>query len=129
MINTVVWDLRVFLFVYAILLFFFSQVFAVLGVNNRTIDGDLKDYFEYLKVKFDTDDPSGYPGEEYKHIHPFLGYLFSTLRISLGDNDFSGQTYLTKADDYVFWIVWFVVVILTCVVFLNFIIAEASASY
>ena len=28
-----------------------------------------------------------------------------------------------------FWIVWLVVVLMTCIVFLNFIIAEVSASY
>ena len=28
-----------------------------------------------------------------------------------------------------FWIVWFCVVIVTCIIFLNFIIAEVSASY
>ena len=59
----------------------------------------------------------------------FLGYIFSTLRISLGDFDFEASTFLTDAENHLFWIVWFLVIIMTCIVFLNFIIAEASASY
>jgi len=55
--------------------------------------------------------------------------VFSSLRISLGDFDFSGSTYLNQSENYMFWIIWFLVVIVTCVIFLNFIIAEASASY
>ena len=36
---------------------------------------------------------------------------------------------LTNGENYVFWLIWFLVVIMTCIVFLNFIIAEASESY
>jgi len=51
------------------------------------------------------------------------------LRISLGDFDFAASEYLTDNENILFWALWCLVVILSCVVFLNFIIAEASASY
>ena len=37
--------------------------------------------------------------------------------------------YLSKEDIWIFWIIWFINVIVTCVIFLNFIVAEASESY
>jgi len=40
MIHTVIWDLRVFLFFYFILIVLFSMVFAVLGVGNANVPGD-----------------------------------------------------------------------------------------
>ena len=53
-----------------------------------------------------------------------------TLRFSMGD--FSGigaSIYLNKEENYVFWVLWIITVGITCIVFLNFIVAEASASY
>uniref|UniRef100_A0A7S3FXQ9 Ion transport domain-containing protein n=1 Tax=Strombidium rassoulzadegani TaxID=1082188 RepID=A0A7S3FXQ9_9SPIT len=58
-----------------------------------------------------------------------LGYLFTTLRLSLGDYDFSASNYLTVEENHLYWILWFLVLVITNIIFLNFIIAEASASY
>ena len=55
--------------------------------------------------------------------------MFYTLRIAMGDFDFDASTYLTQQENTIYWIIWLLVVVLTCIVFLNFIIAEASASY
>ena len=51
------------------------------------------------------------------------------MRTSLGDFDFGATDYLTDEEDYVFWGIWLLIILMTCIVFLNFIIAEASASY
>ena len=59
----------------------------------------------------------------------YLGTFMSVLRTSLGDFDFGGSTYLTEGENILFWLIWFLIVTATCIVFLNFIIAEASASY
>lgn len=38
--------------------------------------------------------------------------------------------FLTNPEDsWMFWIIWFFTVIVACVIFLNFIVAEASESY
>ena len=39
MINTVVYDLRVFLLFYSILIVLFSMIYAVLGVGNARVGG------------------------------------------------------------------------------------------
>lgn len=62
-------------------------------------------------------------------IGPFWGSLASTLRVSLGDFDFAASTHLTANENRLYWVIWLLVVVMTCIVFLNFIIAEASASY
>jgi|DEB0MinimDraft_12_1074336.scaffolds.fasta_scaffold139483_1 hypothetical protein len=37
--------------------------------------------------------------------------------------------YLSETDNYMFWLIWLVTVVLTAIIFLNFIVAEASNSY
>ena len=54
----------------------------------------------------------------------------ATFRVSLGDNSIVGEI----ADfpvglSILFWLVWLLCVIMSNIIFLNFIIAEASASY
>lgn len=49
--------------------------------------------------------------------------------MSIGDFDFDGANYLSKEENILYWFIWLIVVIVTCIIFLNFIIAEASASY
>lgn len=60
----------------------------------------------------------------------FIGQFLWTLRLSMGDFgsiDFTKK--LTQPENWIFWFIWILTVIITNVVFLNFIVAEASASY
>ena len=131
MINQVVFDLRVFLLFYCILIVLFSMIFAVLGLGNPNIvTSDFTEHSDWVdSLDEDWKEPENFPNEEYDHIGLFWGYIFSTFRQSLGDFDFEASTYLTAAENYLYWIVWALVTYATCIVFLNFIIAEASASY
>ena len=47
----------------------------------------------------------------------------------MGDFDFGASYYLKKNENILYFIIWVLVVTITCIIFLNFIIAEASASY
>ena len=55
--------------------------------------------------------------------------FMTVLRTSLGDFDFEASGYLTTKENLLFWLIWLIIVCMTCIIFLNFIIAEASASY
>ena len=56
--------------------------------------------------------------------------MFSAIRVSLGDYaEIEAATFLSIEENYMFWIYWFIMVVVASIVFLNFIIAEASASY
>ena len=59
-----------------------------------------------------------------------IGNLIDTFRISLGDySSVSSAVYLSDNDNYLFWIIWFIIVFIGCIIFLNFVIAEACHSY
>ena len=47
----------------------------------------------------------------------------------MGDFDFDPSLYLSPQENILYWFIWLCVVIMTCIIFLNFIIAEASNSY
>jgi len=53
----------------------------------------------------------------------------TVLRYALGDFDFGANAYLTNDEATLYWVMWFLIVIVSSVIFLNFIIAEASNSY
>ena len=36
---------------------------------------------------------------------------------------------LSPEENVIYWIIWTIIIFMTCIIFLNFIIAEASASY
>lgn len=125
MINKVVFDLRVFVMFYMIMITLFSMIFAVLGVGNANQEGGFKDFIESLPDDYQLN----IPNEEYEKIGMFLGYIIQTLRQSLGDFDFEASTYLSQGENYIYFLIWFLVILMTCIIFLNFIIAEASESY
>lgn len=56
--------------------------------------------------------------------------MLQTLKLSLGDyGAIDSSVYLDTENNWMFWIHWLIQVVVTSIVFLNFIIAEASASY
>jgi len=59
----------------------------------------------------------------------FVGNLLTTLRMSMGDFGFDSAILLDPAENVIYWFTWLLIVLITCIIFLNFIIAEASASY
>ena len=67
---------------------------------------------------------------EYYHLPGFFKNYFATIRISIGDFSLiSAVEYMNEVDMAIFWIMWIIIMITTCVVFLNFIVAEVSNSY
>ena len=106
MIIGVIGDLKVFMIFFVILIFMFSLIFDVISVNRS---------------------------EEYDNIGYLMGNVFTTLRLSLGDFDFSVLTDedapLQPAEHVMFWSSWLIMVMFSALIFLNFIIAEVSNSY
>lgn len=116
MLDNVIGDLKQFMLFYLILIFISAQMFCVIGLGNKydVVDGSQKAVDE----------------TEYKYIGLHLGTIISTLRVSIGDFyviDVSAD--LEPAESWMFWISWVFIMGALCIVFLNFIVAEASASY
>lgn len=123
MLTNVIWDLRIFLFFYVILILLFSQLFAVLGLGNAQLRTDLESQEERDALEENM-------AADYKTIGLHFGEFMWTLRMSMGDfSAIDESTQLQMPENIVFWLLWGLTVIVTCIIFLNFIVAEASASY
>lgn len=103
MIRAVLYDLRVFIVFFVIVIISFSEVLDCFGRNTS---------------------------EEYEKIGPAWANIFATLRLSLGDFDFSlidmQELYWMHV---LWWGVWCLMVFISSLIFLNFIIAEVGNSY
>lgn len=124
MLKNVIYDLRVFLIFYFMVIFLFGLIFGVLGVGNMQAPGDYKELRD--------DPPETYydiPYEEYDQVGMFVGNFIYVMRASIGDFDFGASEFLNQGENIVFWLVWTLIVVLLCIIFLNFIISEIGASY
>lgn len=157
MLKTVIYDLRIFMLFYIILLLKFCLLLAVLGLgagydengvpfpeeedededglNAELYDEDEGGYrmFRFLKAKGGGGGGGGGgedPARDYQAIGIFAGDFMWTLRLSLGDPAAcEAAKSIGEIENIIFWLVWLLITIVTAIVFLNFIVAEASASY
>jgi hypothetical protein len=102
MLASVIADLRFFLIMFAITTVIFSLVITILQ-NEES--------------------------EYYVHVGPVTGNLIDTFKMSLGDFEVIGRVMDNYEHSLLFWFSWSVIVLIMSIIFLNFIIAEASASY
>ena len=129
MLSQVIFQLRIFMTFFLILCLLFSLMFNVLGIGNVLVPGDFREAYH------DTDSPGQLsrdaPNAEYGQIGMFAGQFVQTIRISTGDFAIIDcAPYITTgAESVVFWILWIFTVLVACIIFLNFIVAEASGSY
>ena len=132
MLNNVIWQLRIFLTFYFILVMLFSLMYGVLGLGNYKLYGAFRTNFDlnFDKPGVPAELSDSAPGVEYKKIGLFFGNILQTVRISMGDfGAIAAADYLTAEENYLFWFIWLLTAVITCIIFLNFIVAEASASY
>ena len=113
MILNVIIDLRMFLLFYGILLVMLSLILGIIGLGNKE-----KDFTAKIK-----------PGQETQYVQKFLKNILIMMRSSFGDFEFESVKHLNTFEANCFWMVWVLIVFMTCIVFLNFIIAEVSQSY
>ena len=74
-------------------------------------------------------DPKG-AAKEYKSIGLLVGEFLWTFRISMGDfSAIAASKDLSRAETQIFWVCWFMTTLMTCIIFLNFVVAEAMGSY
>jgi hypothetical protein len=69
------------------------------------------------------------PDLEYVKMTKFIARMVAVLRISIGDFGFDSTLYMSQVDNALYWIMFIIICLITCIIFLNFIIAEVSASY
>ena len=59
----------------------------------------------------------------------FMERCMIVFRISFGDNNFDSSQILSEFQVWIFWVVFLMVVSVTCIIFMNFIIAQVSQVY
>ena len=78
---------------------------------------------------FNGINPNGV-AKEYKSVGLLVGEFMWTFRISMGDFSAIAATKgLSSIETKIFWVIWLITAMMTCIIFLNFVVAEACASY
>ena len=124
MLSNVVVDLGPFMLFFFTLIVMFSMQLGIIGLANIVRDGKFKDEFEK------SQDELAHPGSEDYVIGSFLGNMMYVFRAAMGDFSLlQGSIYLSDYENWVFWIMFFLILTFTNIIFLNFVIAEAGNSY
>ena len=109
----VVGDLGRFLSLFIVVVALFSLIFSALGIGNDPQDPEI-----------------GY--EEYANsVGLLVGNVLNTLRQAIGEFGMFEAAIDNPSQEVnvMFWFFWFAIVLTLNIIFLNFIIAEAGASY
>jgi uncharacterized membrane protein len=72
---------------------------------------------------------SGGPDREYIMMHKLFARIVHILRISIGDFNFEATTFMDPFVNQFYWTMFIIICTITCIIFMNFIIAEVGASY
>ena len=127
-------DLKVFIFFYLIIIVLFSMLISVLGIGNPLIEPEFKEAFPPVESKDPKEvaaSQGDIPNSEYRYIGLTFGHMIDIIKMSVGDFGIIDKSMYTVdvETNYLFWFTWFIIALIACIIFLNFIIAEASASY
>lgn len=114
-------DLKSFATFYVLILVLFACLLSIIDWGNFEFSDD-------PDVRFLEYNGSGI-GDEYVKLSKFLARVVAILRISMGDLDFAASDFLNPFENHCFWFVLILSIIVTNVIFMNFIIAEVSTSY
>lgn len=121
MLMQVFYDLRSFATFYILILVMFACMLSIIDWGNFEFnDDDVIRNIQYTSTG---------PDKEYLLINKFFARMVFILRISLGDLNFDGSTYLNPFENGCFMYITFLAIIVTNIIFMNFIIAEVSSSY
>ena len=127
MINQVSKDLKEFVAFYGLNVVMFGVVFSILGYGHCD---EANEECRRVRDESDPEYEDEHPGFEYAKVGgQFYANCFEIVRYSLGEFEFGSLKYFSEFEAKFFWGVWVIIVLFTCVVFMNFIIAEVNDSY
>lgn len=131
MVIGVLSDLNQFVVFYIFIMLMLSLILGILGVGNNEWIPNEAQRKKILDLQNDSSNVLSFPMDEYGNMTKLKGFrnFYIIMRYSLGDFSFYPIMFLEKKERRIFWITWIIIVFITCIVFLNFIIAEVSQSY
>jgi len=128
MLKNVIFDLQPFMLFFAMIVISFSMLWTTLGIGNHReiVNPEFHAKYGSKEVR----DEGGYPGVQYRVIGLLVGNMIDVLISVMGEfNAIETSVDLPQAETTMFWMAFVVITIIGNIIFLNFIIAEASASY
>ena len=129
MLKNVVFDLQQFMLFYLIIVLIFSMLWTTIGIGNYRLEASNPDFYAAYGSE-EVRAEGGYPNVQYEVIGMLAGNIIDVFFTTMGDFNCIGTSIdLPEAETTMFWLSWTVIVLLGNIIFLNFIIAEASASY
>jgi len=114
-------DLQPFFILYTMILLIFGLILGVIDWGQY----EYNDNEDTRGIQYTTTGPD----KEYMLLHKLLARFFHIMRLSVGDFNFDASTYLNDFENNMYWGVYVMCLFLTCIIFMNFIIAEVSATY
>jgi hypothetical protein len=121
MIKAVIYDLRPFMFIYAFMLLMFSLTLAIIDWGQFEFSDDEETRGIQLT--------STGPDKEYMMLNKLFSRVIAVMRISIGDFGFDATHYMDTWTISFYWTMFLIICSMTCIIFMNFIIAEVSATY
>ena len=131
MLGQVTKDISTFMLFFLLIIWQCSLIFNAIGLTNVAKNARQKILDDQVasgagkgnKVEKD------YPGVEYQYLPVWMAQFVAVLRLGLGDFDFAESSKLDEFENLIYWAMWAFIIWLTCIIFLNFVIAEVSESY
>lgn len=124
LVTQVIYDLRLFMIFFFVLVYMFALVVGTLGVGNLMLKGQ-----GAIASKGKGSRKKIVNLDNYYYIQQFFGNIIDMFRYSIGDIDIGRAAIVNREVNMVYWFVYLLLVFMLTIIFLNFIIAEASASY
>lgn len=121
MLSQVFLDLRPFFFFYSILIILFGVILAILDYGNYE--------FSDNEVTRGIQQTATGPDREYLMVDKLVAKFIVVLRVSIGDFGFDTSTYLNELQNQLYWVTFLLMCTICCIIYMNFIIAEVSATY
>jgi hypothetical protein len=121
MLSQVFLDLRPFFFFYGVLIVLFGVILAIIDFGNYEFNDD--------PVIRTIQQTSTGPDKEYLMVDKLVAKFIVVLRVSIGDFGFDTSTYLTELQNQLYWVTFLMMCTVSCIIYMNFIIAEVSATY
>lgn len=122
MLGQVFIKLKPYFLMYLVLLVIFACILGILDWGNYEFSDDDP---ELLDLYPTVDNPL----KEYLLVNKFISRMIEVIRISIGDFDFSASVFMGDYDNKLYWFMFLVMCFVTTIVYMNFIIAEVSATY
>ena len=105
-------------FILCLIIGYFLVLVGIAYATGKDDTNERNDYYNNAQVYDDV------PYFEYHQLNMLVANMIATMRISIMDYEmYSFSEYMDNNNGMVFWLLWIITTICTCIIFINFLIA------